>query len=121
MNPEAENYDWLNVVNKTLALFGFDNILMIGGRCPFQMELGHESGIYVYFRARGSKAEIEAYNVDPSDPRWIEGLPPYELSLMFAIAQYWLEDSYAAGYIEPDEALYVFYQLWSDIKDFILE
>ena len=105
-----EGYD----ITKFLKFHGFDWLLW-GGLCPFQIEANHMSGIYVYFRSRHTTASLEvypyhhdAYNSLPDDdPIW-EG----EFTC-------W-EEPYA-GYLESDEAAYVFHSLWTDAKDYVLE
>lgn len=92
---------------------GFD-ILMIGGQCPYQIEANHQSGISAYFRSRHTAACLEIYE---GHYDIFSGLPD-DNPLIETEIEAWKEPD--AGYIDDEEAFQVFYYLWSDIKDLVI-
>lgn len=100
-------------LNQYLKKEGFD-INQCGGMCPFQIEANHKSGISIYFRSRHTLAYLEIYNQHYD---YFSGLPDNPID--GGEIEAWEDPD--AGYIDFDEAFYVFYWLWSDIKDNVLE
>lgn len=94
---------------------GFD-VNFCGGMCPFQIEANHYSGISVYFRSRYTIASLEVYSEHYDD---FSGLPKDESIIWSGEFECW--DDPDAGYIDFDEAFYVFYSLWNDAKNFIFD
>lgn len=88
---------------------GFD-ILDFGGLCPFQVSANHNSGISIYFRARGCRCTLYIYG----DPQYID-LPEEKYLIGSSYFDCW--DFPQAGHLSWGEAFYVFHSLWSDAKD----
>ena len=92
---------------------GFD-VNLCGGMCPFQIEGNHKSGISIYFRSRHTIASLEIY----SEHYGFNTLPEDEALLWTGEFECWDEPD--AGYLDDAEAFYVFYSLWNDAKDLVL-
>lgn len=104
----------MNTLETYLESQGFD-VNLCGGMCPFQIEANHRSGISIYFRSRHTIASLDVY----SEHYGFDGLPEDNSIIWSGEFKCWNEPD--AGYIDFGEALYVFYSLWNDAKDFVLD
>ena len=93
---------------------GFE-VNLWGGMCPFQIEANHKTGISVYFRSRHTIASLDIYSEHYD---YVSGLPADNSIVWSSEFECWEDPD--AGYLDPDEAFYVFYFLWNDAKDFVL-
>jgi hypothetical protein len=100
-------------LNQYLKTEGF-SVSLCGGQCPFQIEANHQSGISIYFRSRHTSASLEVFDRHYD---YFSGLPDSE-PIAFGEVEIW--DEPEAGYIDDKEAFQVFYYLWSDIKDSLI-
>lgn len=107
-NPENE-------LEQYLQREGFD-VMMAGGRCPFQIEANHRSGISIYFRSRDTTASLEVYR---QHYNYDDDLPEDEEILWQSEYNCW--EKYEAGWIDWSEAFYVFYSLWIEAKAWVLD
>lgn len=105
-----------NSLESYLELQGFD-VLMCRGSCPFQICANHKSGISTYFRSRHETAYVEIYSELFSYTD--DSLPSDESIIWDGKFMCWKDPS--AGYLQADEVFYVFYLLWSDAKDYVLD
>lgn len=98
-----------------LESLGFE-VLMIGGQCPFQIEANHRTeNICIYFRARHRTASLDIFTEGIS----YDSFPGGENLLWSGEIQNWPEPM--AGYIDYEDAFYVFAALWRDGKEFAFD
>ena len=114
-----ESYKSKSEFEDYLKRQGFE-VNLLGGRSPFQIEAKHKSGIYIYFRSRGKNlASLEVFdNFTPGSkalfPDYLDNDILYETELASI-------EGYYPGDIDFNEAFYIFYYLWNDAKDLVLE
>lgn len=86
---------------------GFE-VFRCGGLCPFEIDALHYTGLSVYLKCRQNRATLYIYKDEDQ-----------EIEIHNTMFQSWQKPD--AGYLEEDEAFYVFYSLWSDARDFVFE
>ena len=84
------------------------DILSCGGSYPFQIEGNHISGFSIYLHARGERVSLTIYN---SLLDYFDSLP--DDSEIIWYSEWKFPD---AGYISFNDAFYVFWMLWSDVR-----
>ncbi len=90
-------------------------------RCPYQFEVDHSLGFSIYFCCNNDLASIEIYDQPLSYPNRLRWLDLGDESLLLE-AEWDLEkDVFEGAYLEHWEAFYLFWMLWSDVKDIVLE
>lgn len=89
---------------------GFE-VNLVGGSCPFQIEANHRDGFSIYFRSRHECAVLEVYDCHYD---YFSGLPGDD-ELIWA-DEFCCWDEPNAGYLDFDEAFYVFWSLWSEAR-----
>lgn len=87
--------DSLDILESYLESQGF-KVEFCGGQCPFQIEATHRLGFSVYFHARGTCASVDTNFISSELYAW---------------------EFPAAGFLSPEEALYVFWFLWNEVRD----
>lgn len=92
---------------------GFE-VMQAGGRCPYQIELNHPAGFYLYFRSRWQAATLAIFDRCCYD----DGLPKEGL-LWEGYLQAWQEPD--AGWLDAGDAHYAFSALFRDALDVLDE